>query len=152
MTFTEFGAVKTGFSWVENSQSGIYIYILNRIEYISSHEALVVEDEEFEEDEEFSEDTSDFRELDRLIEKGKADSTSVATFTITVYYTKKLRWSNKMFAGVDEMIVPSSMVDIPTYIKKLIDETNVGYQNRQDPHLKHLIHKKLLTSVRFRCI
>ena len=87
-----------------------------------------------------------------MIEKGKADSTSVATFTITVYYTKKLRSSNKMFAGVDEMIVPSSMVDIPTYIKKLIDETNVGYQNRQDPHLKHLIHKKLLTSVRFRCI
>ena len=109
------------------------MYILNRIEYISSHEALVVEDEEFEEDEEFSEDTSDFRELDRLVEKGKADLTSVATFTITVYYTKKLRSSNKMFAGVDEMIVPSSMVDIPTYIKKLIDETNVGYQNRRDP-------------------
>ena len=87
-----------------------------------------------------------------MIEKGKADSTSVATFTITVYYTKKLRSSNKMFAGVDEMIVPSSMVDIPTYIKKLIDETNVGYQNRQDPYLKHLTHKKLMTPVRFRCI
>ena len=68
-----------------------------------------------------------------MIEKGKADLTSVATFTITVYYTKKLRWSNKMFSGVDESFVPSSMVDIPTYIKKLIDETNVGYQNRQDP-------------------
>ena len=87
-----------------------------------------------------------------MIEKGKADLTSVATFTITVYYTKKLRWSKKMFAAIDEMIVPSSMVDIPTYIKKLIDETHVGYQNRQDPHLKPLIHKQLLPSVRFSCI
>ena len=33
---------------------------------------------------------------------------------------------------IDEIFVPSSMVDIPTYIKKLIDETNVGYQNRQE--------------------
>ena len=61
-----------------------------RIEYISSHEALV-EDEDLDGDEEFSEDTSDYRELDRLIEKGKEDKTSMATFTITVYYTRKLR-------------------------------------------------------------
>ena len=44
-----------------------------------------------EEDEELSEDTSDYNELDRLIEKGKEDQTSMATFTITVYYTRKLR-------------------------------------------------------------
>ena len=62
----------------------------NRIEYFSSHEALV-EDEDLEGDEEFSEDTSDYRELDRLIEKGKEDTTSMATFTITVYYTRKLK-------------------------------------------------------------
>ena len=66
----------------------------NRIEYISSHEALV-EDEDLEGDEEFSEDTSDYRELDRLIEKGKEDKTSMATFTITVYYTRKLRWRQR---------------------------------------------------------
>ena len=42
-------------------------------------------------DEEFSEDTSDYSEVDRLIEKGKEDTTSLATFTITVYYTRKLR-------------------------------------------------------------
>ena len=34
---------------------------------------------------------------------------------------------------IDEIFVPSTMVDVPTYIKKLIDETNVGYQNRRDP-------------------
>ena len=34
---------------------------------------------------------------------------------------------------IDDISFSSSMVDIPTYIKKLIDETNVGYQNRQDP-------------------
>ena len=34
---------------------------------------------------------------------------------------------------IDKIHVPSLMVDVPTYIKKLIDETNVGYQNRQDP-------------------
>ena len=45
-----------------------------------------------EEDEELSEDTSDYWELDRLIEKGKEDTTSMATFTITVYYTRKLRF------------------------------------------------------------
>ena len=37
---------------------------------------------------------------------------------------------------IDEIFVPSSMVDISTYVKKLIDETNVGYQNRQDPSNK----------------
>ena len=49
----------------------------------------MVEEEDLEE--EFSEDTLDYRELDRLIEKGKEDTTSMATFTITVYYTRKLR-------------------------------------------------------------
>ena len=49
----------------------------------------MVEEEDLEE--EFSEDTLDYRELDRLIEKGKEDTTSRATFTITVYYTRKLR-------------------------------------------------------------
>ena len=52
----------------------------------------MVEDDELEEDKELSEDTSEFKGLDRLIEKGKNDTTSLATFTITVYYTRKLRW------------------------------------------------------------
>ena len=44
------------------------------------------------------------------------------------------------------------MVDVPTYIKKLIDETNVGYQNRRDPSDKLAQEKYLwITSVRFRC-
>ena len=34
---------------------------------------------------------------------------------------------------IDEIFVLSSIDDIQIYIMKLIDETNVGYQNRQDP-------------------
>ena len=48
----------------------------------------------------------------------------------------------------------SSMVDIPTYIKKLIDETNVGYQNRQDPFnvLQKITLNHFSVCVCFKCL
>ena len=53
--------------------------------------------------------------MDELLAEGRTDSSSLVTFTVTVYYTRQFR---------------QSTADPHTFIDQVIAETNQGYVNR----------------------